>query len=246
MESQEYERLATVELQHWFYRGKRAIVRHYIQRYRPLGPDDLLIDAGTGTGLWPYEMSRYCRVVGLDDHEESVALARPRLASVGGTLIQTSLENIVWPSNSASVVTALDVLEHLDHDDLALRELARITAPGGLLIITVPALMWLWSDWDVVLHHRRRYSKRQLKQLVSLPELELLHLAYINGVALLPIVMVRWWRKWFPPQPGRPRAEDRIPPGWLNRLLYAMFVYPACWGWPFPLGVSLLAVLRKR
>jgi hypothetical protein len=122
-----------------------------------------------------------------------------------------------------------------------------VTRPGGLVVLTVPALRWLWSDWDVTLHHRRRYHRADLLALVSQPEVEVLHCAYINSAALLPIVLVRLWRRFFPPRPGAERAEDRLPSRPVNALLYHAFVRPACWRWfrP-PAGGSLLAVLRVK
>ncbi len=246
MNPEEYARLNEVERRHWFYRGKREVVRRWVARCRPLAPDDLLIDGGTGTGAWLEEMGRHCRVLGLDDHAESIALARPRVEAVGGSVMQTSLEKVDLPDGVAAVVTLLDVLEHLDDDRAALREMVRLVRPGGLVVVTVPALRWLWSDWDVALHHRRRYHRRDLLKLVRQCPVEVIHCGYVNTLALAPIALVRAWRKVFPPKPGAPRAEDRVPPGPVNELLYQTFVKPACWPWfrP-PAGVSLLAVLRR-
>jgi SAM-dependent methyltransferase len=181
----------------------------------------------------------------LDQYEESVALARPRLEAVGGTVLQTSLDRVDLPDGIATVVTLLDVLEHLDDDAAALREMRRLVRPGGLLVLTVPALRWLWSDWDVALHHRRRYQRADLLRLLQACDARVLHCAYINTAALPSVALVRGWRRLFPPAPGAVRAEDRIPWGPANNLLYHLFVAPACRPWfrP-PAGCSLLAVLR--
>ena len=106
----------------------------------------------------------------------------------------------------------MDVLEHLDDDAVALCELTRLVRPGGLIIITVPALQWLWSDWDVVLHHRRRYYKADVRRLVAQPDLQIVHLAYTNCFALPLVLMVRLWRKAFPSKPGSesPRTRCRV------------------------------------
>jgi ubiquinone/menaquinone biosynthesis C-methylase UbiE len=247
MNPEAYASLDRLDRVHWFYRGKRAIVRRWIDRYARLGPDDLLIDAGMGTGTWLVEMSARCRVLGLDGYQESLDLARPRLEAVGGRVLKTSLERVALPDGCAAVVTLLDVLEHLDDDRAALGEMVRMTRPGGLIVVTVPAQRRLWSDWDVLMHHRRRYQRGDLLALLDPAEVELLHCAYFNTLMLPPIWLVRAWRRWFPPRPGAPRAEDAIPPRPLNALLYHAMVAPACWGWfrP-PAGVSLLAVLRRR
>jgi SAM-dependent methyltransferase len=247
MNSQEYAMLDQVDREHWFYQGKRAIVRHWVQRYLSLQAEDVWVDAGCGTGTLLVEMSAQCRVIGLDDHSESIARARPRVEAVGGRVLQTTLESIDLPAGCASVVTALDVLEHLDNPAAAARELIRLLRPGGLLVVTVPALRWLWSDWDVALHHRRRYVRRELLADVRQRGASLLHCAYFNAAVLPLIALIRLWRRWFPPRPGAPRAEDKVPGRWLNGLLYRILVKTACWGWfrP-PVGVSLLAVLRRE
>ncbi len=200
-----------------------------------------------GTGTWLVEMSDRCRVLGLDDHDESLAIARPKLAAVGGEALKSTLDHVALPDGCASVVTMLDVLEHLDDDVTALREMIRLTKPGGLLVITVPALRWLWSDWDVTLHHRRRYHRPDLLSLVRQEGVDVLRCTYMNTALLPPIALLRAWRRIKPPKPGAARAEDKIPAGWMNALLNRSLVVPARWGWfrP-PLGVSLLAVLRRK
>lgn len=221
-------------------------MRYWIDRYVSLQPDDLLIDAGMGTGSWLVEMSPVCRTIGLDDHEESIALAGPRLRAVGGAVLLTGLHEVNLPDCCATVVTMMDVLEHLDDEESALREMIRLTKPGGLLVITVPALRWLWSEWDVAVHHRRRYQRPDLLRTVRQPGVELLRCAYINFAALLPIALVRRWQKIFRTADGGARAEDKVPNKFINEALYHSFVAPACWDWfnP-PAGVSLLAVLRR-
>jgi SAM-dependent methyltransferase len=246
MNPDEYAKLDRLDRRHWFYRGKRAIVRSWISRYLKLTADDLVIDAGCGTGTFLAELAGTCRVLGIDDHAESIALARPRLEAGGGGVLQTTLDRVDLPDGCAAVVTLMDVLEHLDDDAGVLRELARLVRPGGLVVITVPALMWLWSDWDMALHHRRRYHAAGLRQVIAASGLDPLHLAYFNSAALPAIGLVRAWRKLRPPVPGGERAEDRVPNRALNWLLYHSMVVPARWRWFHPpAGVSLLAVLRK-
>lgn len=246
MNTSEYAKLSAVEERHWFYSGKRAIVRHWLQRAGPLKASDLLVDCGAGTGRFVEEMTSVCRAIALDDHAESLLIARGKLG--GDRVVEGRCTDLPFPDSSADAITALDVLEHVDRDDLAVKEFARVLKPGGLLAVTVPALPALWSDWDVVLHHHRRYTKRTLLALLSHPSFELLHWNYVN-VAALPAVwlvrMVRKLRKGTATVAGA-RAEDSIPPEPLNRLLRWLFVTFACQGFVhFPLGVGLLGVWRR-
>lgn len=244
MDPAEYTNLEQVEEKHWFYAGKREIARRWLLRVKPPRMEDVLLDCGAGTGRFAQEMGGHCRVLVLDDHEEALRLLRARFAPEQ----VLSLENgeVPLPDRSADFITALDVLEHVEADSATVEGFARLLKPGGVALVTVPASMALWSDWDEHLHHFRRYRRRQLAALFPERDWEILHLNYAN-VLTYPIVwLVRRWRMLFPPRPGLRRPEDRIPPRWLNRLLRASFVAPAFWPIRFPVGVSLLLVARRR
>ena len=247
MNPDEYTNLARLEAQHWFYAGKREIVRHWIQRAHPLAPGHLLADCGAGTGTFAAEMTGACRVLAIDDHQESLALAREKLGP--DRVKQGSCTSLPLADGAVDVLTALDVIEHVEHDRAALGEFARVLKPGGLAIITVPALMSLWSDWDVALHHFRRYTRRALLDVVERDQFEIVHCNYVN-VAAFPIVWtVRKWRTLKSRSGSRvkSRSEDTIPFAPLNQLLRWSFVGPACQSViAFPFGVGLLAVLRRK
>jgi len=246
MNPEEYQNLARVETVHWFYAGKREIVRHWIHHFRPLQRDDLLVDCGAGTGIFVDEMKGTCRVLALDDFEESLELLRKRLGD--DNVRKGSCTALPLPDSSVDVLTALDVIEHVEDDRTALREFLRVLRPGGLAVITVPALMVLWSDWDVTLRHFRRYSGESLLKIIP-PEFEILHTNYVN-VAVLPLVLaVRKWRglKNRLGMKTDVRSEDKIPAPWLNHILRSTFVKPACQKVVrFPAGVGLITVLRKK
>lgn len=243
MNAEEYANLERVEREHWYYAGKRELVRRWLERVGGLRPDSMLLDCGAGTGLFAREMRGRCRAHVLDDHAESLAILRRYFAA--DEIIEGSITCIPLPDGSCDIVTALDVLEHVPDDHGAVRELHRVLRPGGCAVVTVPALMALWSDWDEVLHHQRRYTARELRALFPPEAWTELHWNYTN-VALFPAVWaVRRWQRWHKPQ-GR-RAEDRLPPPALNKLLQRLFAGLAlARRIKFPAGVSLLLIARKR
>jgi ubiquinone/menaquinone biosynthesis C-methylase UbiE len=249
MNPEEYQNLARVETVHWFYAGKREIVRHWIHHFRSLQCDDLLVDCGMVTGIFAGEMKGTCRVLALDDFQESLDLLRKRLGD--DNVRKGSCTALPLPDSSVDVLTALDVIEHVEDDRTALREFLRVVRPGGLAVITVPALMALWSDWDVTLRHFRRYSKNSLLKIIP-PEFEILHTNYINVAALPLVLAIRKWRglKSRFGMKTDVRSEDKISViwlKWLNRILGLMFVKPACQNVVrFPVGVGLITVLRKK
>ena len=241
MRREAFSALAAVEREHWFYRGKRDIVRHWVEQLLPLRQDDVLIDVGAGTGQLLAEMSASCRAFGVESHPEGVAQASARRVP----LVQGSIDELPLACARAAVVTALDVLEHVGDDRRALGELARITRPGGLIVLHVPAFGILWSDWDDALGHRRRYSKQSLLRLVNEFPLAVRRCVYVNTAAFPAIGLYRLVRArlaWG----GRGHLEDRVPPGPLNRILHRCFVAHARWGWCSPpFGLSILCILQR-
>lgn len=247
MDPKEYANLAEVERRHWFYVGKRQIVRYWIRHIRPLRPNELLVDCGAGTGTFASEMAGLAQVLAVDDHEESLALAREKLGAE--RVLRGSCMDLPLSAQSVDVLTALDVIEHVGDDHQALVEFARVTRVGGLVVITVPALRLLWSDWDVALQHLRRYTRRSLLDVIPIDRFDVVSCHYINVAAFLPVLLVRKWRA-FKQWRGTAidsRSEDAIPAPWLNTLLRWSFVGLACQSWiRFPVGVGLIAVLRRR
>ena len=247
MDAAEYDNLERVEREHWYYAGKRRLVRAWIERVRPPSASDLLLDCGAGTGLFAEEMAARCRVLVLDDHEESLRLLRKRFAPE--QVLNLSGAAVPLAAQSLEYVTALDVLEHVPDDAAVAREFARLVKPGGLAVVTVPASMALWSEWDVVLHHHRRYDRAQLCALFASDAWEIVHVNYTNVIVYPGVWIVRRLRELrrrlglgYPSA----RSEDRMPPRWLNALLRASFTGLAGWRLPFPIGVSLVLVARRR
>lgn len=246
MNAEEYANLDRVEGEHWYYSGKRQMVREWLARVRPLQTTDVLLDCGAGTGRFAQEMETHCRVLVLDDHEESLRLLRTRFRPE--QILSLSGDTVPLPDRSLEYVTALDVLEHVPDDAAVVRGFHRLLKPGGLAAVTVPASMALWSDWDVGLHHYRRYHRAQLRALFPGDAWEIIYVNYTNVVVYPAVWLVRKWRAWHPQQPveAATRPEDKLPPRWLNSLLRSVFVGLARWRLPFPFGVSLLLVARRR
>lgn len=247
MNPAEYSNLEAVEAEHWYYAGKREVVRHWLQRVRPPQPADRLLDCGAGTGRFAAEMQAHCQVAVLDSHEESLRRLRQRFAPAQ---VLTLVDGrIPLPDGAMDFVTALDVLEHVERDAVAVEEFARVLKPGGIAIVTVPAGRALWSDWDEALHHYRRYTLRQLCALFPDKRWEIVHGNHTN-VPIYPVVWLvrkgRRLRRALVGGDAPARWEDRMPPRWLNAVLRWTFVAMGRLRVPFPFGVSLVLVARRR
>ncbi len=250
MDAAEYANIEQLEREHWYYAGKRALVRYWLARTGALGRERTLLDCGAGTGRFAEEMAAECRVLVLDDHEESLRRLRERFSPE--QVLKVSATGIPLRDAAVDAITALDVLEHIEDDRGAVREMHRVLKPGGVLVATVPASMALWSDWDVALHHFRRYDRGGFTALFAdAAAWEILHVNYTNGLAFPAVWAVRKWRAWR--GAGKKadgavtkRTEDAVPAAWLNALLRRAFVATGTTGVRLPFGVSLVLVARRR
>ena len=247
MNPDEYLHLARLEANHWYYAGKREFVRRWIQRVQPIRPSAMLVDCGAGSGLFAQEMSAHCQVTVLDTHEESLVMLREKFRPEQ----VLTLEEGEIPLSAASVdyVTALDVLEHTPDDQAVVDGFARVLKPGGLAVVTVPADMALWSDWDEVLHHYRRYTVADLSALFDNEDWRIETVNYTNTLVYPLVWLARRWRSGRADRsrdPSGNRAEHAMLPAWINRVLRFVFVRQALSSISMPFGVSIVLVARRR
>jgi len=245
MEVKEYANMARVEQHHWYNVGKREFVRRWILKAGPPKKDEVLLDCGAGTGLFAKEMEVHCQVLALDALPPALAFLRQRFRPE--QVIQMSGKVIPLPDASVNYLTALDVVEHIEDDVTAVRGFHRVLKPGGVAVITVPASMLLWSEWDVSMHHFRRYDRKGLLAIFPESDWEIVHVNYTNSVAFVPALLLRKLRsRNLHAEKEESRTEFSIPPRWLNSLLRWIFVTTSMWCVPMPFGLSLLLVVRKK
>ncbi len=166
MESKIYDELYHLEKNYWWHVSKRILIHREIKRAGITNPISRVLDAGCGTGIMLTELSRkFTKVYGLDRSLKALKFCRKRgLHQVRRGDLEKKLP---FSANSFDAVTALDVIEHLDQDGKAIKELRRIIKPTGKLFITVPAFQFLWTHHDDLLWHKRRYTLSQLQKLVT-------------------------------------------------------------------------------
>jgi SAM-dependent methyltransferase len=187
MEKYLYDDLFELEDSHWWHISKRRTVRTFISRF--CNKKNLkILDMGCGTGKNMEELSAFGDVFGIDSSAEAVAYCRTR-GQFG--VRKGSTYNSGFSANSFDLITLLDVLEHTD-DHKTLTEVKRLLVSGGNVLITVPAFSWLWSRWDEVLHHRRRYNKKMLEVLLEREGFELVKSSYLYSFLVVPAFLIRW------------------------------------------------------
>jgi len=179
-----YPRMAEVEDAHWWFASRRAIVDHILDRL-DLPADAAILEPGCGTGGNFAILARRGHLFALEADESAIGFARARgLAQVERGALP---DQIPFGERRFDLILMTDVLEHLDDEAGALRALRARLRPGGWLLMTVPAMNWLWSDHDVTHHHRRRYGANELGTLVRGAGLDVTYLSYYNFM-LFPII----------------------------------------------------------
>ncbi len=228
--------------QHWWYRGRRRIIRAELDRLA-LPSGARVLDAGCGSGRTLQELADYGHVSGIELDPDAAELARGRGL---GEVVVGRLEELPWEPDTFDLITCLDVVEHTADDRLTLSGLRRVAKPGGCLLVTVPAYPALWSRHDEANHHYRRYTRRSLRAAAAEAGWTLVRISSFNSLLLAPAALVRLAQRWRPPA-GESNDLD-LAPAWLNRGLELPLRLEAGWlrrGGTLAAGLSLLAVLRK-
>jgi len=157
-----YDELAAVERTHWWFQGRRRILVDVLRHRLPAADRDRqVVDVGCGTGEMLDMMREFGSVTGLDASPIAVGYCQERFGQAVDVRLGRIPDDV---PDGAALITAFDVVEHLEDDDKALRGICERLAPGGVFVCTVPAFPFLWSGHDEVHHHYRRYTRRLLRR----------------------------------------------------------------------------------
>lgn len=242
MDSRLYRDFARLEDTHWWFTGRRAVIREVLRQRLPPGPLRIL-DIGCGTGGMLRLLNEFGPVQGIDSSSEALQLARERVGD-GARLSLGALPDGLPTGQPFDVITAFDVLEHVSDAVAALRAIRQALAPAGALVVTVPAFRFLWGSHDELNHHYRRYTEGLLTQQLEAAGLSVEWSSYFNSLLFPAVAAVRLAQKLLPHLEGDGDLGEPSPV--VNRVLAAVFsserflVSRA----RLPFGVSLIALAR--
>jgi SAM-dependent methyltransferase len=240
MQNRELTEMHTMEVNHWWYAGKRLLFRRLLAD-RLARPDLRILDIGAGTGAAAMDFGRDGWICASDRSRIAIAYARERGVR---TAVVADATAIPFADESFDLVLALDIIEHVDDDEAMLRDIARVLRPGGAVAIHVPAWPSLWCGHDEILEHKRRYTRRGLARTLSAAGLEAEYLGWTGATILVPAAVVRLSRRWLGAESDRQDAFSLPRP--LNSAMLAVYraeaAIAARSGLPF--GLSLAAIAR--
>lgn len=232
-----------VQKKHWWFVAKKKIVLDHICRFVSMRSDDVeILDIGCGSGLMLNALEQMGKTSGMDMSDDAIGFSQQIFS---GTVKKGFLpNNIPYSPESFSLITALDVIEHVDDDLATLIAIRERLKPEGQAVITVPACMFLWSEHDVLNEHKRRYSLLELKAKLHEAGFTIEKISYFNSLLFPLIVAARFINQVL----GRKGANEvALPSAPLNFILEKIFGFERfiLRFLNFPIGVSVIAVVRK-
>ncbi len=243
------------EDRHWWFATRTRAILAYLDMF--VSTDHTtqarwILDVGSGAGNMAHHLSHYGRYVGVDVNPKPLRVARAR----GWPVHLGSATHLPYASATFDVVALLDTVEHIEDDHAVFAECHRVLKPGGKLIVTVPAFMFLWSKNDVLNRHQRRYTRPQLITRLEAHGFRVLRSSY-NNFFIFPlaaaVILARRGR--FEPDLASPHFDDEAyqvemepTPAPLNALLSGVGRFEAAFlrRFAFPWGTGIIAIAEKR
>jgi SAM-dependent methyltransferase len=238
---------ARAEARHFWFRGFRYFVEPLV-RHATTGLSDVaILDCGCGTGSNVEWLSRFGSTWGFD-----LAATGLRIGlELGRThLARASVAAAPFPSARFDLVTSFDVLYSLEQaiEGAAVAEMFRLTRPGGFVIVNVAAMAVLRGDHSVLSRELRRYSREELRLLLTNAGFEVIRLTHTNALLFPPMAVARAWQRWRGlSSEADSEQEISVPVAPINLALIALLKAESLW-LPYvnsPFGSSLLALARK-
>lgn len=240
------------EDKHWWFAGRTWSLLNMLDRVVEPDGNQRVLDIGCGAGNMFHHLGRYGPVSGVDSNPRPLLVARQR----GYDVHDGRAEDLPFDDGSFDLVALLDTVEHCDEDMPVLRECYRVCAQGGVLVVTVPALMWLWSHNDVLNEHKRRYTTGELREKLGKVGFTVNRVTYNNFLVFpmaAPLILMRRGAGQ-EPELGSPHFDDESyqvemepAPPLLNAVLSGVtWTESQMLRWlNLPVGTSIICIAQK-
>ena len=243
MENEIFQKMLKLESSHWWFVARRKIIQKAINNL-DLPRNIRILDAGCGNGDNLSLLSTFGDLVAFEKNEYALKTAKSKkIGEIYKAELPDKLPNAI--KTNFDLIVLLDVLEHIDDDSKSLTTVRKLMNNKGIILITVPAFQWLWSEHDVIHHHKRRYSKSELREKLDSSGFRIKYISYFNTL-LFPFALVeRIGQKIF--SPSNPEILE-LPNNKINFLLEKIFSLEAIFmnKISLPFGLSLVAIAEKK
>lgn len=225
MDREYFREYYQLERNHWWFRVRSQIIDQHINKYFSQNGNLKILNIGVATGATTELLEKYGEVISIE-YDRTCSIETHK--KINKPVINGSINNLPFVDNFFDLVCAFDVIEHVEDDANAVNEMKRVCKKEGIVCITVPAYMFLWSNHDVVNNHHRRYRLNKLNSLFTgQNEGKVLYKSYFNSLLFPAIATFRLFSKIFPESLVRKGAGsdftvlDNDSP--VNSLLFSIF-----------------------
>ncbi len=257
MNIEEYHKMHAMERRYWWFQGRRRVLLTMLDTILQRQRDQMngragydarptFLDIGCGTGMLLQDLQQHGFAAGLDFSPVALQYCREHnLANVG----RADVRHLPVHSGSVDIISAIDLVEHIQDDVGLMGEFFRVLRPGGHALLSVPAHKRLWSPHDVALHHFRRYEREEFRQLITDAGLVPVRYSFTMATAYLPALLFRGAKRRLSEiGSGIPSTTDEFYiPGIINSVLRSCIYAEASVlrRMNLPFGLSLLCIAQK-
>lgn len=245
MNPKEYQKMKELKNTYWWHVGRRFIIltimlkhfKNFINHRKRI-----ILDAGCGTGGNLTILKKFGKVIGVDESRNALQRVEKEEFS---KLVLGEVTKLPFPDNFFDCVTLFDVLEHIENDELALRECLRVLKAGAAFMLTVPAYQWLWSGHDEALNHKRRYTKYGIIEKMKKVGFDIRFASYMTTLLFPLMALYRLLKRKLKNQ--KEASYVRFPL-FINNLFIILLRLEAIALWlriTFPFGMSIIVYAKK-
>ena len=245
MNASEFEKHDVHEATHWWFEGRRRVIRSVLKQHLLPRSGRRVLDVGCGTGGMFELLREFGSVEGVEMSGDARARAARKYPNE--TVHAGGLPDGL-PPGQWDTITLFDVLEHVDQPVEAVRAIREHLVFDGQLIVTVPAFSFLWSQHDELNQHKRRYGRTELVSHLTSGGFRVTYVSYFNSLLFPAVASARLLERLMPHRFGAGTDSDlndtKEP---FNTVLKTVF---GAEKWllkasPLPIGVSLIAVAQR-
>lgn len=235
--------MGRIEDKYWWFKQKRHFIKLLIQKHVSYKKKKLkILDCGCGTGKTMKVLRQFGKVYGTDFDTDCIKYCKARGIK---NVFRSDLNINLNTKEKFDLIVITDVLEHIQKDKFAFNTLVNHLRPNGHILISVPAHSWMFSYWDKMLHHKRRYSKKMLTKLIKQNKnVEIKQMGYFNLLSFLPAIISRYIVSKMIPS----KSEFKPVPKTMNDAMFALGKLDNYFAKTSPLyfGLSLFSVVKKK
>ena len=234
-----YERFFwSVEDRHFWFKGRQDLIKRFIPNEKIK-----ILDVGCASGGNLKSLDPKHDLYGIDLSKEAIKTAKERDLK---NVFVANAENFPFKDNEFDLIICSDLLEHVKDDQIVLNEIYRVLKKDGKAVIGVPAFNSLWTEFDEINQHYRRYTRKRFKSIIKNTDFKIKRFSYWNFSIFLPVFFIRSLKRIgiFKTE----RYDIEIPNNFINTILTKIIKFENLLitkGLKFPFGISLIAILEK-